>query len=185
MEDSLKEKFSHLPERLAGLGELASNLWWSWRPEARELFKMLDLSAWRETGHNPVKLLEVLPLQILEAAAVNPQYLSHYDSVLARFRQDLENRVCWFTANITDTECLPIAFFSLEYGLHHSLPFYAGGLSFLAGDSLKEASDLGAPLVGVGFMYPDGYLRQMINADGWQEGADEVLDRDAAPLAGY
>jgi starch phosphorylase len=183
MEDSLKDKFPHLPESLAGLGDLASNLWWSWQPEARELFRMLDLPAWRETGHNPVKILEMLPSQVLEAAAGNPQYLRHYDSVLTRFRQDLENRVCWFTANITDTECAPIAYFSLEYGLHHSLPFYAGGLGFLAGDHLKEASDLGTPLVAVGFMYPDGYLRQMINGDGWQEGADEVLDRDAAPIA--
>ena len=183
MEDSLKDKFPHLPERLAGLGELASNLWWSWHPEARELFRMLDLLAWRETGHNPVKLLEALPAQTFTAAAGDPEYLRHYDSVLAQFRQDLEDRVCWFRANITDTECAPIAYFSLEYGLHHSLPFYAGGLGFLAGDHLKEASDLGTPLVAVGFMYPDGYLRQMINADGWQEGADEVLDRDAAPIA--
>jgi glycogen phosphorylase len=183
MEDSLKAKFPHLPERLAGLGELASNLWWSWHPDARKLFKLLDLLAWRETGHNPVKLLEVLPSKILADAAVDTKFLSHYDPVLARFRQDSKNQICWFTANITDTECAPIAYFSLEYGLHHSLPFYAGGLGFLAGDHLKEASDLGIPLVAVGFMYPDGYLRQRINADGWQEGADEVLDRDAAPIA--
>jgi starch phosphorylase len=183
MEDSLKDKFPHLPERLAGLGELASNLWWSWHLEARRLFKVLDRPAWKDTGHNPVKLLEVLPAQTLEAAAVDSEYLRHYDAVLARFRQDVENQVCWFTANITDAECEPIAYFSLEYGLHHSLPFYAGGLGFLAGDHLKEASDLGTPLVAVGFMYPDGYLRQMINADGWQEGSGEVLDRDAAPIA--
>jgi starch phosphorylase len=182
MEDSLKEKFPHLPERLAGLGELSFNLWWSWHPEARMLFKVLDRPAWTETRHNPVKLLEVLPPQVLSTAAGDPEYLRHYDPIMARFRQELENRVCWFTANITDTECEPIAYFSLEYGLHHSLPFYAGGLGFLAGDHIKEASDLGTPLVAVGFMYPDGYLRQMINADGWQEGADEVLDRDATPI---
>jgi starch phosphorylase len=180
--DSPKERFPNLPERLAGLGELAFNLWWSWHPEARMLFKMLDRPAWKETRHNPVKLLEVLPPQILTAAAADPEYLRHYDAVLARFRRDVENKVCWFTANITDTECHPIAYFSLEYGLHHSLPFYAGGLGFLAGDHLKEASDLGTPLVAVGFMYPDGYVRQLINADGWQEGTDEVLDRDAAPI---
>ena len=130
MEDGLKEKFPQLPERLAGLGELASNLWWSWHPEARNLFTMLDLLAWRETGHNPVKLLQALSAQTLEAVAGDPEYLRHYDSVLAQFRRDLEDRVCWFTANITDTECAPIAYFSLEYGLHHSLPFYAGGLGF-------------------------------------------------------
>ncbi|MGA9754561.1 MAG: alpha-glucan family phosphorylase [Desulfobaccales bacterium] len=180
--DCPDNQFPHLPERLAGLGELAFNLWWSWHPEARMLFKMLDRPAWKETGHNPVKFLTVLPPQILAAATGDPDYLRHYDAVLARFRRDLDNKVCWFTANITDTECAPIAYFSLEYGLHHSLPFYAGGLGFLAGDHLKEASDLGTPLVAVGFMYPDGYIRQLINTDGWQEGADEVLDRDAAPI---
>jgi starch phosphorylase len=180
--DSPDKKFPHLPERLAGLAELAFNLWWSWHPEARMLYKMLDRPAWKETRHNPVKLLEVLPPQIFQAAAADPAYLRHYDAVLARFRRDVETQVCWFTANITDTECHPIAYFSLEYGLHHSLPFYAGGLGFLAGDHLKEASDLGTPLVAVGFMYPDGYVRQLINADGWQQGTDEVLDRDAAPI---
>jgi glycogen phosphorylase len=180
--ESPDQKFPHLPERLAGLGELAINLWWSWHPEARMLFKMLDRPAWKDTNHNPVKLLSGLPPAILQGASADPEYLRHYDAVLARFRRDLDNKVCWFTANITDTECAPIAYFSLEYGLHHSLPFYAGGLGFLAGDHLKEASDLGTPLVAVGFMYPDGYLRQLINTDGWQEGADEVLDRDAAPI---
>jgi glycogen phosphorylase len=180
--DSPKERFPHLPERLAGLGDLAFNLWWSWHPEARMLYKMLDRPAWKETRHNPVKLLEILPPPIFQAAAADPAYLRHYDAVLARFHRDVETQVCWFTANITDTECHPIAYFSLEYGLHHSLPFYAGGLGFLAGDHLKEASDLGTPLVAVGFMYPDGYVRQLINADGWQQGTDEVLDRDAAPI---
>ena len=180
--DSLKDRFPNLPERLAGLGEIAFNLWWSWHPEARMLYKMLDRPAWKDTGHNPVKLLEVLPPEILTAAAADPGYLRHYDTVLAKFRREVENRVCWFTANVTEAECPPIAYFSLEYGLHYSLPFYAGGLGFLAGDHLKEASDLGTPLVAVGFMYPDGYMRQMINPDGWQEGADEVLDRDAAPI---
>ncbi len=180
--DCPDNKFPHLPERLAGLGELAFNLWWSWHPEARMLFKLLDRPAWKDSGHNPVKLLTVLPPQLLAAAAGDPDYLRHYDAVLARFHRDLDNKVCWFTANITEAECAPIAYFSLEYGLHHSLPFYAGGLGFLAGDHLKEASDLGTPLVAVGFMYPDGYIRQLIDTDGWQEGADEVLDRDAAPI---
>jgi starch phosphorylase len=176
------DKFPNLPKRLAGLADLAANLWWSWHPEARMLFKMLDRPAWKDIRQNPVKLLTVLPPEILAAAAGDPEYLRHYDAVMARFHRDLENKTCWFTANITDTECEPIAYFSLEYGLHHSLPFYAGGLGFLAGDHLKEASDLGTPLVAVGFMYPDGYLRQLINTDGWQEGADEILDRDAAPI---
>jgi len=174
--------FPHLPERLAGLAELAYNLWWTWHPEARVLFKKLDRLAWKATAHNPVKLLKVLPRETLEAAAGNPEYLRHYDAVVSEFRRQNQSEVCWFTENITAAECFPIAYFSLEYGLHRTLPFYAGGLGFLAGDHLKECSDLGIPLVAVGFMYPDGYVRQQLNGDGWQESVDEVLDREAAPI---
>ncbi len=178
----LDDPLPQLPERLSGLGDLAYNLWWSWHPAARVLFKKLDRMAWKATGHNPVKLLKMLPLASLEAAAGNPEYLRHYDTVLTEFRQQTQAQVCWFTENVTAAECNPIAYFSLEYGLHRSLPFYAGGLGFLAGDHLKECSDLGIPMVAVGFMYPEGYVRQRINADGWQETVDETLDRDAAPI---
>ncbi len=118
----------------------------------------------------------------LETAAADPVYLRRYDAVMSEFRRKIQNQVCWFTENVTAAECYPIAYFSLEYGLHRSLPFYAGGLGFLAGDHLKECSDLGIPMVAVGFMYPEGYVRQRINADGWQETVDELLDRDAAPI---
>jgi len=63
--------------------------------------------------------------------------------------------------------------------LGHGQATYSG---FLAGDYLKECSDLGVPLVAIGFMYPEGYVRQKIREDGWQEGTDEPLDRDAAPI---
>jgi starch phosphorylase len=180
--DDLKYEFPHLPERIAGLGKLAYNLWWSWHPAARMLFKRLDRLAWKATGHNPVKLLKGLPKKSLDAAASDPEYLGHYDAVLAEFRRKMQPQICWFTENITATECFPIAYFSLEYGLHRSLPFYAGGLGFLAGDHLKECSDLGIPLVAVGFMYRDEYVHQKIGADGWQENVDEILDRQAAPI---
>ena len=178
----LDDPLPQLPERLAGLWDLAFNLWWSWHPAARELFKRLDRMAWKASRHNPVKLLKILPQATLEAAAADPEYLRHYDAALADFRQQTQAQVCWFTENVTAAECAPIAYFSLEYGLHRSLPFYAGGLGFLAGDHLKECSDLGIPMVAVGFMYPEGYVHQRINADGWQETEDEVLDRDAAPI---
>jgi starch phosphorylase len=172
-----------LPERLIGLGELAANLWWSWHPAARMLFKMLDRQIWKESGHNPVKMLKELPREVLESAARDPEYLRHYDVVLAQFRKDLEAREDYFSQNVIDPNHYPIAYFSAEYGLHHSLPFYAGGLGFLAGDYIKECSDLRLPLVAVGFMYPQGYVRQQIREDGWQENIDENLDRDAASIA--
>lgn len=174
---------SHLPERITGLGELAYNLWWSWHPEARMLFKMLNRQAWKECTHNPVKMLSELPQYILEDAAKDPEYLHHYDVVLAKFYREIYPKESWFFEKISDPGDFPIAYFSAEYGLHRSLPFYAGGLGFLAGDHIKESSDLGIPLVAVGFMYPEGYVRQKIRADGWQEDVYEVLDRDAAPIS--
>lgn len=178
--DSVK-KIS-LPERIGALEELSYNLWWSWHPEARMLFKMLDRRAWKESGHNPVKMLRELPEETLKSAANDHDYLNHYEMVIAKFRKEMALKNRWFSENIDPSGCLPIAYFSAEYGLHHSLPFYAGGLGFLAGDYIKECSDLGVPLVAVGFMYPEGYVRQKIRVDGWQEDVDEILDRDAAPI---
>ncbi len=180
--DKLEDTFPHIPGRIANLKNLAYNLWWSWHPEARMVFKSLDRVAWKESGHNPVRMLRDLPLDILEAALKSHDYLRHYDVVSSRFHKEMASRAGWFSDNIPDTDHLPIADFSAEYGLHHSLPFYAGGLGFLAGDHLKECSDLGLPLVAVGFMYPEGYLKQRIRSDGWQDDVDEVLDRDAAPI---
>jgi starch phosphorylase len=181
--DSYKDIFPNLPDRISGLADFAYNLWWSWHPEARMLFKMLDRIAWKESGHNPVKMLRELPQEVFTSAVNDPEYLKAYENIILQFHEDINAEGGWFHENITDPRCLPIAFFSAEYGLHHSLPFYAGGLGFLAGDYLKECSDLGVPLVGVGFMYPEGYLRQKIRVDGWQENIDEVLDRDSAPIS--
>jgi starch phosphorylase len=95
----------------------------------------------------------------------------------------MEEKQCRYLERPGPPRLRPVAYFSAEYGLHHSLPFYAGGLGFLAGDFLKECSDLSVPLVAVGFMYPEGYFRQYIREDGWQEHAQQVLDRDAASIS--
>lgn len=183
MKEVKSTRFPSLPLKLSGLEELATNLWWSWHPEARMLFKKLNRATWKENRHNPVKTLRELPVEIFESAARDAQYLKHYDLVLEQYHKDIDAKRGWFTENIT-AECkFPIAYFSAEYGLHHSLPFYAGGLGFLAGDYLKECSDLGMPVVAVGFMYPEGYLHQKIRDDGWQENVDEVLDREASPIS--
>jgi len=181
--ESLKNKFPYLPDRIEGLGQLAYNLWWSWNPAARMLFKTLDRQAWKESVHNPVRMLREIPPEVLDAASLNTHYLIHYDEVISEFRSYMSSTSCWFTENISGASCKPVAYFSAEYGLHHSLPFYAGGLGFLAGDHIKECSDLGIPLVAVGFMYPEGYFHQRIRVDGWQEQIDEVLDREAAPVS--
>src|SRR5512135_3309745 len=172
-----------LPPEMAGLAEIAGNLWWSWHVEARLLFKMLDRRAWKESGHNPVKMLRMLPAEALQQAASKPEWRRLYDRVTARFQAEESARAGWFDAHVDDPKHYPVAYFSAEYGLHHSMPFYAGGLGFLAGDFLKEMSDLGAPVAALGFMYPEGYVGQKIRDDGWQENENQVLDRDAASIA--
>ena len=179
----MPELFPYLPERIAGLEKLAENLWWSWNPPARMLFKRLNRLAWKESGHNPDKMLRELPAQYLERAAADSDYLRHYDLVMWRFHQETRPVSCSELGVMSDSSRQSIAYFSAEYGLHHSLPFYAGGLGFLAGDHLKECSDLGVPLVGMGFMYPSGYLLQRINEQGRQEDVAQTLDREAAAIS--
>ena len=173
----------NLPQRIVGLGDLAENLWWSWNPEARMVFKRLNRQSWKDTRHNPDKMLKSLPYGILESAANDPEYLRHYDSVLSRFNREIGIKNGGFLEADTRPHEKTIAYFSAEYGLHHSLPFYAGGLGFLAGDHLKECSDLDIPLIAVGFMYPEGYFKQRIRDDGWQESVDQDLDREAASIS--
>jgi len=180
--DKIKTEFPQVPERISGLVDLAYNLWWSWNPAVKMVFKRLNPQAWVENIHNPVRMLRTLPEETLIAASKNPAYLRHYDLVMTRFRHEMENRHNWFSEHYPHDHDLNIAYFSAEYGLQHSLPLYAGGLGFLAGDHLKESSDLGLPLVAVGFMYSEGYLHQHIGPDGWQLDIKEILDRDAAPI---
>ncbi|MBU0483193.1 MAG: alpha-glucan family phosphorylase [Proteobacteria bacterium] len=175
--------FPALPARIIGLGELAENLWWSWHPSARMLFKMLNRRRWKESIHNPDKMLKDMPEDLLVAASLDDEFLAHYDSVLSQFKQYMEDKACSLLRKDCPRESPVIAYFSAEYGLHHSLPFYAGGLGFLAGDYLKECSDLNLPLVAVGFMYPEGYVSQRVGADGWQENVKFTLNREAASIA--
>jgi starch phosphorylase len=149
------------------------------------LFKMLNRQAWKESGHNPDKMLRELSVEILSAAAENPDFLRHYHVVMSLFNSYMirkENP--FFNEGLELTpEKVAVAYFSAEYGLHRSLPFYAGGLGFLAGDFIKECSDLNIPVVAVGFMYPEGYLLQKIRDDGWQDHIDEHFDREAAAIS--
>ncbi len=182
--DGLRKFPLEAPGRISGLTELAFNMWLSWHPEARALFKRLSRAAWKLSGHNPVKMLGEIEKGVLEQAAGNGEFLAHYDQVMEKFRREItDGGGTWFAGNICAPNAMPVAFFSAEYGLHRSLPFYAGGLGFLAGDFLKESSDLGMPLTALGFMYPEGYLRQKISVNGWQESLDEPLDRASAAIS--
>jgi starch phosphorylase len=158
-----------LPRRLDRLVELTCNLWWSWHPEAQELYKLIDSSLWIETYHNPVKFLRQVKRKALNAAVHNKRVLELYDHTLAAYDDYLGDENTWYSRAHPDKPDHLIAYFSTEFGLHESFPTYAGGLGILSGDHAKEASDLGLPFVGVGFLYNQGYFSQNITEDGWQE----------------
>ena len=157
-----------LPERIEPLSQLAYNLRWAWDHETIELFRRLDRDLWESSGHNPVLMLGAIPQEILLGAAKDEAFLAHMDRVYKRFTEYV-NSPGWFVKNHPEFSGLTIAYFSAEFGITECLPIYAGGLGILAGDHLKSASDLGLPLIGVGLLYQEGYFRQYLNADGWQQ----------------
>jgi len=171
-----------LPKRIDRLDELAHNMWWSWHYQARDLFRALDYSLWVISGHNPVKQLRDINPDKLKAAAADPEFIALYDSVMAAFDADMSSQDTWFDNKYPDKLTGPVGYFSMEFAIHNSIPIYAGGLGVLAGDICKEASDLGLPMVGIGFMYPQGYFHQRISADGWQEEIYRQLDFSETPI---
>jgi starch phosphorylase len=170
------------PERIQRLGDLAYNLWWTWSPDAARAFGRLDYDLWEYLGHNPIRYLRALEPTRLEQAAADPDYLAIYDRVFAAFDAYAERNQLWAEHAHPELTNRPIAYFSMEYGLHETLPIYSGGLGVLAGDHLKEASDLGLPLVGVGLMYAEGYFSQRISEDGWQEALNRPLSFEDLPV---
>ncbi len=175
--------FTRIPERIGRLDEIAGNLWWSWNNQARQLFRALDYPLWKESGHNPVKQLSWINPERLAQAATDPAFLAFYDSVMAAYDEAMSPvDHTWVHANYLSLLSGPVAYFSMEYAFHNSLPIYAGGLGVLAGDICKEASDIGLPMIAVGFMYPQGYFHQHISASGWQEEEYQELDFDEAPI---
>ncbi len=178
MADRLQWK---IPKRIGRMEELAYNLWWSWHPDAHELFRTIDYVRWR-VDHNPVKVLREISPDRLEQMAADQEFLAAYDAVMAMFDARVYSKDTWFEAQYPGMLDGPVGYFSMEFAIHHSLPIYAGGLGILAGDTCKEASGIGLPLVGVGFMYPQGYFRQHITAEGTQEERYRQLDFDEAPI---
>jgi starch phosphorylase len=170
-----------LPVRIARLSELAYNLWWTWQPEASRAFSRIDNDLWERLGHNPIRFLREIGRPRLNQAAKSKQYLSLYDRVFSKFDSYMNSTETWTSRNHPQLNGHPIAYFSMEFGLHETLPIYSGGLGVLAGDHLKESSDLGLPLVGMGFMYAQGYFSQRITEDGWQEALNNTLDFNNLP----
>jgi len=157
-----------LPDRIERLNELSRDLWWTWNTGAREVFRRLDYPLWRRTDHNPVKMLGLMSDERLAEAAGDPAFLDLYDSAIEKLVGARSGRGTWWAQSYPGLTGITIAYFSAEFAVHQSVPLYAGGLGVLAGDHCKEASDLGVPLVGVGFRYASGYFRQTISSEGLQ-----------------
>lgn len=170
-----------VPERIRRLGELAYNLWWSWNPDAERLFQAIEPAQWDAMQHNPVALLRQVAPARLAALAADADFLAKFDRVMSELDAYMNNANTWYGASNPFAEGRTIAYFSAEYGLHESLPIYSGGLGVLAGDHCKEVSDLGVPLVAVGFLYPQGYFRQEIDAQGNQQALYEKLNLASTP----
>ena len=158
-----------LPRRIKRLGELAYNLWWTWNPEAQRLFIQIDRALWERTNHNPIRFLDRIQRAQLNAVTQNHYYLENYDRIFEEYDNYMNTDDTWCSRHHPEYNHRPIAYFSTEFGLHETLPIYAGGLGILSGDHLKGASDLGLPLIAIGFLYTHGYFSQHITEDGWQE----------------
>jgi len=171
-----------LPRRISRLGELAYNLWWTWNPYAQRLFNRMDNALWERLNHNPLLFLRQVERVTVNAAAQDRVYLEMYDRIFASFDAYLDRKDTWYAQTHAKHNGRTIAYFSMEFGLHETLPIYSGGLGVLAGDHLKEASDLGLPLVGVGLLYDEGYFSQRILEDGWQEAVNNPLNFSELPM---
>lgn len=184
MPTSIKnELYAKMPEELRGLVDLAFNLWWSWDPDARLLFKKLDPPLWYRHDHNVVQELRDISEQRLEKMAQSESFMSLFRKVYERFRSLESNKGnCWYPQTYPQHADKPIAYLSMEYGLHNSVRIYSGGLGILSGDHVKECSDLGIPLVAVGFLYEEGYFTQKIPLHGWQEAIYRETDFNGLPI---
>lgn len=162
-----KAKFN-LPDSLKKLEELAYNLWFSWNPDIRDIFREIDVDVWRECGRNPIGFLSNVDPEKLQKAADDPQFIEKLERRWDRFFTYMKEHNTAFKKNYPKMTDHLVAYFSAEYGIHESLPNYAGGLGILAGDHTKSASDLGIPFVAVGLMYKHAYFQQEIDEHGNQ-----------------
>jgi starch phosphorylase len=174
---------AHLPESLAALEQLSTNLRWSWEKPTQDLFAAIDPGLWTQCGQDPVALLGGVNPARLDELAVDGGFLGQLDELAADLN-DYLSRPLWYQQQQSDGAAMPngIAYFSMEFGVAEVLPNYSGGLGILAGDHLKSASDLGLPLIGVGLYYRSGYFRQSLTADGWQHETYPALDPQGLPL---
>jgi glycogen phosphorylase len=162
------------------LWALARNVRWSWDNDTVSLFRDLDPIRWDQLNHNPISLLSEIPLAGIERRSREMMLHSRINYAFRRQREYLEADRTWAARHAGVLRPRPVGYFSAEFGLHESIPEYSGGLGVLAGDHVKSSSDLGIPLVGVGILYGQGYFRQRLDIDGWQQ--EEYLQTDTSQL---
>jgi len=149
-----------LPRKLEYLDVISKNLWWCWNQEAIDLFESINPDMWKAVRHNPIALLDKLTLSDYQKLESDAGFLSGLDAVAAMFNEYMEGK--------KDRPSPSIAYFCMEYGLDPSLKIYSGGLGILAGDYLKESSDMGVNMTGIGLLYRYGYFNQKLTAQGEQ-----------------
>jgi glycogen phosphorylase len=159
--------FPAIPEPLSFLETLSRNIWWCWQKDAIELFRRINPRLWRESKRNPLAFLTLIPQERLEELAKDNSFLAHQERVKERFEKRVllsldRSKGAYGMDNV-------IGYFSMEFGIHESIPLYAGGLGMLAGDHLKAASNLALPLLGMGLLYRKAYFKQILDNEGWQQ----------------
>ena len=164
------------------LKKLTRNLWWTWRPEVRAIFRDLDTEIYRTAHRNPVRVLKQISPAFLEKRAEEVDILTRTDRALRQLNEYLTPLTTWGMVHAGTLLSRPVAYFCAEFGIHESIPIYSGGLGILAGDHLKGASNLGVPLVGVGLLYHQGYTTQVLDATFWQHDVSERFDTSDLPL---
>ena len=157
-----------LPESLKPLQKIASNLWYSWNHDAINLFHRIDPELWQICNHNPVLMLGLISQETLNEISKDDAFISQMKEVEKKLDEYMQ--ICsYYDFKLDEPASFQVAYFSAEYGITESLPIYSGGLGILAGEHLKSASDLCLPVVGIGLLYQQGYFRQYLNLDGWQQ----------------
>jgi glycogen phosphorylase len=164
------------------LHELAQNLWWSWQPDIRAIFREIDPETWSLVYHNPVALLQRVSPEEIGRRVQDLEMQTRINQAHRRLQSYLHGGESWGMVHAGPILARPVAYFSAEFGLHQSLPIYSGGLGVLAGDHLKSMSDLGAPVAGVGLLYHEGYVHQLIDENGWQQDLYEPIAAAELPV---
>jgi len=164
------------------LQQPTQNLWGTWKPDVRTIFRDLDLDLYHKTHQNPMSVLKQIAPSQLDQRASDVDVPARVDRALRQLQEYLTPVTTWGLTHAGAMRSRPIAYFCMEFGIHESLPIYSGGLGILAGDHLKAASDLGVPLVGVGLLYHEGYTSQVLDTNLWQQDVIEPFDIADLPL---